>query len=155
MAKEDNSRIFLHTMVENGSIKFAQFGFTSIDEAMKNNYKVIVKTKEDEFADYYKIVRVERSVMEKCRLALVEAGVPALDANIRALVRNHYRTNDEISTELTQEEMLSKLEEIKEKEQLAPKYPVLREFGIGELEDNKEYRIRKSKVLVKEFGGVK
>ena len=118
-----------------------QVFFNNNEEAIKQNYKIMVKTREDEKSSYYKIVRVEKEVMDLAELALNNANIPANDDLIRLFVRNYYRNGEPIEF-LSNEEMLSKINELRYKEQMSKeKYPLLSSFGRLELEDGKEYRV--------------
>lgn len=125
--------------------KLVNFNFNSINEAMNLNYSLLVKTREDSARNYFKIVRVEKDVMEKCREALVESEMPVTDSNIRLLVRDYYRRNSDIKA-LPQEEMEAKLMEIRSIEASTPKYPLMSEFGTDPVV-GREYGIPKVKKL--------
>ncbi len=130
-----------------------KFNFASIDEAMANNYKLIVKTREDNLASYYKIVRVEREVMEQAQEALINSNVEPSLENIRILVRGYYRNNIDLSRKLNEEEMNEELYSILEKEAEVKKYPVLRDIVPDNYIEGKEYKVLKKKYVSNTFGG--
>ncbi len=144
---------FTGQLDEKVNIYSPKFNFTSIEDAMANNYKLIVKTKEDESASYYKIVRVEREVMEKAKEALENSNIEANIGNIRILVRGYYRNNIDLSRKLNEEEMQRELDEILEKESETKRYPVLRDAFPENYIEGKEYKVLKKKLVTDTFGG--
>ena len=144
---------FTGQLDEKVNIYSPKFEFTSIDDAMSNNYKLIVKTKEDDVAAYYKIVRVEREVMEKAKEALENSNIEANISNIRTLVRGYYRNNIDLSRKLNEEEMTNELNDILEKEAEANRYPVLRDIFPVNYVEGKEYKVLKKKFVKDTFGG--
>lgn len=132
---------------------YQKFNFTSINDAIVNNYKVIVKTKEDNLASYYKVVRVEREVMEQAKEALENANIEANLDNIRLLVRNYYRNNLDLNVKLNEEEMNNKLEELINNETNGSKYPLLRDIIPNDYVEGKEYKVIKKKFVKDTFWG--
>ena len=119
--------------------------FNSNQEAIKQGYRLVVKTREDNISAYYKIVPVELEVMDRAEETLRCADIPATDELIRLLVRDYYR-NDTGLEYLSNEKMLEKIERLRTNEENSTeKYPVLSSFGKGPLVDGKEYRIYKAR----------